>query len=84
MAEWASDLELRLKSPAFPTGADLRGEGSDQAVFLKLAKPIGHGVSLGVLLGWERSALTSIDPISGGYLNYTTPGLPAFGGGAAA
>jgi hypothetical protein len=81
MAEWASDLRIHLKSPAFPSGADLRGEGSDQAVFLKFAKPIRHGVSLGMLLGWERSALTSVDRAGGGYLNYTTPGLPSVGGG---
>jgi hypothetical protein len=45
MAEWASNLKLHLKSPAFPQGADLRGEAADQAIFLKLAKPVGHGVS---------------------------------------
>lgn len=81
MAEWASDLKLHLKSPAFPTGADLGGDGSDQAIFLKFAKPIGHGVSLGVLRGWERSSLTAVDPSGGGYLKYTTPGLPSAGGG---
>ncbi len=81
MAEWASDLKLHLKSPAFPTGADLRGEASDQAVFIKIARPLGRGVSIGVLLGWERSALSSVDPSGGGFLNYATPGLPAVGGG---
>ncbi len=79
MAEWASDLALNLKSPAFARGAAFRGEASDEAIFLKFAKPLGHRVSLGFLLGWERSALTAVN--ASGNLSYTTPGLPSAGAG---
>jgi hypothetical protein len=79
MSEWASDLALHLKSPAFSRGADFRGEASDQAVFLKFAKLFAHDLSIGFLLGWERSALTAVN--AAGNLSYTTPGLPSVGAG---
>ena len=81
MAEWASDLKLRLTSPAFARGANFLAQASDQAVFIKLARPLGHGVSVGILLGWERSSLSAVEREAGGALTYTTPGLPSAGGG---
>jgi hypothetical protein len=79
MAAWGSGLALHLTSPAFPHGADFTGDGSDQALFAKFAKPLGHGVAIGFLLGWERSALTATHGAGGASIAYSTTYLPSGG-----
>ena len=81
--EWAQGLHLNPTSPAYPHGAPLIGDGSDQAVFAKLAWPLPHGFSAGVLLGWERSAMTARDPAGGAGISWSTTYLPSAGGGVA-
>jgi hypothetical protein len=79
MDEWASGLRLRVQSPAFPEGADLVGEGSDQVVSAKFSKPLPRGFAIGITLWWERSALVASDPAGGGSVTYTTTYLPSAG-----
>jgi hypothetical protein len=79
MDEWASGLHLRLQSPAFLSGADLVGEGSDQVVSAKFSKPLPRGFAIGITVGWERSALVAVDPAGGGSVTYTTTYLPSAG-----
>lgn len=56
MTEGTSDLQLKLKSPGLGPGATpVSGHGIDNALFSKIALPLGHGVSAGVLLSYEIS-----------------------------
>lgn len=82
MDEWGSGLAMHLKSPAYATGADFRGEASDQAIFAKFAKPLPLGFAIGALFGWERSALGATATQDAGSLGYTTTYLPSGGLGA--
>ena len=56
MTEATNDLKLNLKSPGLgPTPTPVSGHGTDDALFSKIALPLGHGVSAGVLLSYETS-----------------------------
>lgn len=49
-------MHLALSSPGLgPTKRDLVGSGANQAVFAKIAMPLGHGVSAGATQGLARS-----------------------------
>ena len=56
MREETNDVHLNLKAPGFGRGATPAvGSGTDDAVFSKIAMPLGHGFSAGVLLSYETS-----------------------------
>jgi hypothetical protein len=56
MTERTNDLQLNLKSPGLgPVATPVTGHGADNALFSKIALPLGHGVSAGVLLSYELS-----------------------------
>jgi len=56
MSERTSALHFNLRSPGLGEGATpVTGEGNDDALFSKVALPLGHGVSAGVLLSYETS-----------------------------
>lgn len=56
MTEGTDDLRLKLKSPGLgPVATAVSGHGTDDAMFSKIALPLGHGVSAGVLLSYEVS-----------------------------
>ncbi len=56
MNESSDTLHLRLKSPGLgPAPTPVMGHGADNALFSKVAVPLGHGVSAGVLVSYERS-----------------------------
>ena len=56
MREDTNELQLKLNSPGLGRSATpVVGEGSDNALFSKIALPLGHGVSAGVLLSYETS-----------------------------
>ena len=56
MTETTNELDLRLKSPGLgPAPAPVSGHGRDNALFSKIALPLSHGVSAGVLLSYETS-----------------------------
>ena len=56
MTESTDDLQLKLKSPGLGPGATpVSGHGTDDALFSKIALPLGGGVSAGVLLSYEVS-----------------------------
>ena len=56
MTESTNDLQLKLKSPGLgPAATPVSGHGTDDALFSKIALPLGHGVSAGVLLSYEVS-----------------------------
>lgn len=56
MTETTNDVHIDLRSPGLGPGpTPVTGQGSDTALFSKIALPIGHGVSAGVLLSYETS-----------------------------
>jgi hypothetical protein len=60
------------------------GNGADQAVFSKIAMPLGHGFSAGVLLSSELSQFSALtlagDPLPGA-VHYATAWRPSGGAG---
>jgi hypothetical protein len=83
LSQYAADIKFMAKSPAFGTAATpVTGNGSNQAVFVKIAKELRKGWSFGFLLSYERSqfAVNSInDPSS--FARYQTNWLPSGGFG---
>ena len=56
MTETTNDVRLTLKSPGLGAGATpVSGRGTDDALFSKIALPVGRGVSAGTLLSYEKS-----------------------------
>ncbi len=56
MHEGTNDVHLDLKSRGLGPGAmPMVGHGADDALFSKIAMPLGHGLSAGVLLSYETS-----------------------------
>ncbi len=56
MTEDSNDVHFNLKSPGLGPGATpVIGRGTDHALFSKIAMPLGHGISAGVLLSYETS-----------------------------
>lgn len=83
LSQYASDVSLNLKSPVFGSNASLvRGDGSNQAVFVKGAKLFKKGFSFGFLLSYERSQF-SVNGQSNpsDFVRYQTTWLPSGGVG---
>src|SRR4029077_16469926 len=56
MSETTNNVQFKLKSPGLGPGAPpVVGRGRENALFSKIALPLGHGLSAGVLLSYERS-----------------------------
>lgn len=83
LSQYASNINVSLKAPgAGKTAVPMQGDGSNQALFVKLAMPLGKGFSFGMLLSYERSNFDAIsDIIPQNYLRYQTSWLPSGGFG---
>jgi hypothetical protein len=83
LSQYATDVSTSVKSPALgPSKSPVHGDGSNQAVFLKAALPLGKHFSFGMLLSYERSqfnATSDKDPTT--YVKYHTNWLPSGGFG---
>ncbi len=56
LAERSNEAHFNLQSPGLGTGpTPVSGSGADNALFAKIAMPLDHGISAGVLLAYERS-----------------------------
>jgi hypothetical protein len=56
MTETTNTVQFKLKSPGLgPDPTPVAGHGSDNALFSKIALPLGHGVSAGILISYETS-----------------------------
>ncbi len=56
MSQDSNDVGFNAKSPGLgPSAVPVIGSGRDQALFSKIAMPLGNGVSAGVLLSYEVS-----------------------------
>lgn len=87
LSQHAEDVALSLSSPGLgPTPRGLTGSGSNQAVFAKIAAPLGRGVSAGVLLSYELSQFdgrTSAADPAPAFVHYATRWRPSGGLGLA-
>jgi hypothetical protein len=83
LQESTNDVHLNLKSPG--NGPDLvqaTGNGTDHAVFSKIALPLGHGFSAGVLLAYETSHFNAgADSNPASMIQYQTEWRPSGGFG---
>ena len=56
MSEGTNNVTFNAKSPGLgPHPVPVAGDGTDHAVFTKIAMPLGNGVSAGILLAYETS-----------------------------
>jgi hypothetical protein len=56
LSQSANTIHLQVSSPGLgPMPVPVRGDGSNQALFIKIAMPLGRGFSVGVLLSYEVS-----------------------------
>jgi hypothetical protein len=83
LSQYAGNISLSVKSPAFGSNAaPVRGDGSNQAVFVKAAKPFKKGFSLGFLLSYERSQFSAnAESNPSNFVRYQTNWLPSGGFG---
>jgi len=84
MFQGTNDVHLNVKSPGLGPGAvPIIGNGSDRAVFVKVAMPVAKGISVGVLLSHETSHFdaTAANPTS--TVHYETEWRPSGGFGVA-
>jgi hypothetical protein len=84
LGQMANDVRLELKSPGLgPSAVAARGGGANQAIFLKLALPLGRSLSIGILLSYETSQFTARSDATGAPIDFHTSWLPSGGLGVA-
>jgi hypothetical protein len=85
MFQGTNDVHLNVKSPGLgPTAVPIVGNGSDHALFVKIAMPVAKGISAGVLLSRETShfdAAAAANPAQ--TVHYDTEWRPSGGFGVA-
>lgn len=81
ISQFATSISTNLKSPGLGTKAiPVHGDGSNQALFIKAAMPLGHGFSIGMLLSYERSQFDAVsDTAASRYVRYQSLWLPSGG-----
>jgi hypothetical protein len=63
LSQHAEEIHLSLSSPGLGAGPrPMIGSGANQALFAKVAAPLGHGFSAGVLLSYELSQFDAATP----------------------
>jgi hypothetical protein len=85
MTQDSNNVKFDAKSPGLgPTAVPVSGKGSDQAVFAKIAMPLGNGFSAGVLLAHETSSFDAAATANPGQnVHYETEWRPSGGFGLA-
>jgi len=83
LSQYAGNIATSLKSPGLGNGSvPVHGDGSNQALFVKAAMPLGKGFSFGALLSYERSQFNAIsDSNDANYVRYQTDWRPSGGFG---
>jgi hypothetical protein len=83
LSQYASGIATNLKYPGSAGLTDaVHGDGNNQSVFIKAAMPLGAGVSIGLLLSYERAQFDAVsDQTIGQYVRYQTGWLPSGGFG---
>ena len=85
MRQGTNSVHLNVSSPGLGAGATaITGNGSDQAVFAKIAMPLAKGFSIGVLLSHETSQFDATADQNASYqIHYDTVWRPSGGLGIA-
>ena len=83
LSQRATNISASLKPPGLGnTPVPMQGDGSNQAVFVKMAMPLGKGFSFGFLLSYERSIFDAVSAVNtDAYARYHTDWLPSGGFG---
>ena len=55
MTQETNNVKFNASAPGLGSGVPVTGKGEDDAVFMKIAMPLGNGFSAGVLLAHEES-----------------------------
>lgn len=86
LAQHAEGINLSLSSPGLGAGArPMVGSGANQALFAKVAAPLGLGISVGALLSYELSQFDALTPPGDpapAAVHYATRWRPSGGFGA--
>ncbi|MGZ3441317.1 MAG: hypothetical protein ACXVDD_17475 [Polyangia bacterium] len=81
LSQSAQGILARLSSPGLgPVPVDTRGDGGNQALFVKVAMPLPHGFAVGLLLSYEVSQFTAV--ATQDTVRYQTRWRPSGGFGA--
>ena len=83
MSQHATDIHTWSLTAPSATKPPSRGDGSNQAVFVKFAKPITDTLSAGILLSYELSQMTLLPDGGGQAITYGTAWRPSGGAGLA-
>ena len=83
LSQHATNISTSLKLPGMGSAAiPMQGDGSNQAVFVKMAMPLGKGFSFGLLLSYERTIFDAVSDMNPQvYGRYQTDWLPSGGFG---
>ncbi|HMF42211.1 MAG TPA: hypothetical protein VKQ32_16165 [Polyangia bacterium] len=84
LSQHAEQIHLSLSSPGLGAAHPVIGSGANQALFAKIAAPLGGGFSAGVLLSYELSqfdAMTALGDPAPGSVHYATRWRPSGGAG---
>jgi hypothetical protein len=81
MSQHATDLRTWTLTPPSASKPPSTGDGSNQAVFVKFAKPLTETVSVGILLSYELSQMTLLPDGGGPAITYRTAWRPSGGAG---
>src|SRR5262249_56885019 len=83
IALWQHGTGLRVWTlpPPAMSKPPSTGDGSNQAVFLKFAKPITKTLSAGILLSYELSQMTLVPDGGGTPIRFETQWRPSGGAG---
>jgi hypothetical protein len=83
LSQYATNISTSLKLPGLGNSAiPMQGDGSNQALFVKMAMPLGKGFSFGLLLSYERTIFDAVSVMNPqGYARYSTEWLPSGGFG---
>jgi hypothetical protein len=83
LSQNATNISTTLKLPGLGNAAfPMLGDGSNQAVFVKMAMPLGKGFSFGLLLSYERTIFDAVSDMNPQvYARYHTEWLPSGGFG---
>ncbi len=80
ISQFTPNVSANLKSPGLGSGAiPVHGDGSNQALFVKAAMPLGKGFSMGILFSYERSSFDAVADTTGKYVRYQSLWLPSGG-----
>jgi len=84
LSQHAEDIRLSLSSPGLgPVARSVIGNGANQALFTKIAMPMGAGVSAGVLFSYELSQFSAVTDSGDSSVHYRTAWRPSGGLGVA-